>query len=217
MKVMSGVLSKSSFEFNDTTLDVIVIRHDEGENETYFFASKVAKMLGYKRPDDSVRRYCKKGVSLSQFEVTPAFHGGSKPHTVLIPESDVYRLVMRSKNTEAQRFQDFVCDEVLPSIRRYGTYPPSLDTKSQVPSIGYNIGVHEDRMKHFETLNEEQRKDMRKETLTETNSLKSEKHIDMGRSGGATTQKRWRDQTEEVKRSKERIYELEIMLAKVCC
>lgn len=37
-------------------------------------------------------------------------------------ESEVYRLTMKSKLPDAEKFQDWVCDEVLPSIRKYGTY-----------------------------------------------------------------------------------------------
>lgn len=40
----------------------------------------------------------------------------------LIPESDVYRLVFRSKLPEAEKFENWVTSEVLPSIRKYGGY-----------------------------------------------------------------------------------------------
>lgn len=111
---------------------------------------------------------------------------------MLIPECDVYSLIIGSKLPFAIKFKKFVFKEVLPSLRRHGTYPPP-DEQTQRLAIGYNIGVHEDRMKHFDTLDDEQRKDMRKETLTETNTLKSEHHMEMGGRGGTSTQKKWRD------------------------
>ena len=37
-------------------------------------------------------------------------------------ESEVYRLTMKSKLPDAEKFQDWVCDEVLPSIRKHGAY-----------------------------------------------------------------------------------------------
>ena len=40
----------------------------------------------------------------------------------LIPESDVYRLVFRSKLPEAEKFENWVTEEVLPSIRKHGGY-----------------------------------------------------------------------------------------------
>ena len=51
----------------------------------------------------------------------PPSAGGSQSAR-FIPEADVYRLVMRSKLPEAEKFQDWVCEEVLPSIRQHGTY-----------------------------------------------------------------------------------------------
>ena len=47
--------------------------------------------------------------------------GGAQFWTV-IPKRDLYRLVMRSKRPEAERFEDWVVGEVLPSIRKHGYY-----------------------------------------------------------------------------------------------
>lgn len=53
----------------------------------------------------------------------------------IIPESDVYRLVMRSNLPNAERFQDWVVEEVLPSIRRAGGYGQwNLSPASRNPS-----------------------------------------------------------------------------------
>ena len=47
----------------------------------------------------------------------------------IIPESDVYLLIMRSRLPGAIRFQKWVCEEVLPSIRKHGGYltPDKID------------------------------------------------------------------------------------------
>ena len=231
---MSGVLSITSFEFNDVPFDVIIDSSDNDEDKSYFFASKVASALGYKRPDDAVRRHCRKTVNFRQFNVTPAFHGGLEfhPNTVLIPESDVYRLAMRSKIPEAVEFQDFICETLLPSLRKYKTYPPPPEQQYASRQIGYDIGVHEDRMKHFETLECEceyqgnfhtigsqcecglrnVRRQARKQTLDETNLLKSGPHCKAGRRGGSATQQKWRDLVDEKDRLKSRVEELEIRL-----
>ena len=205
---MSGVLSLTSFKFNDIPFDVIVANSDV-ENKSYFFGSRVATALGYKRPDDAVRRHCRNGVNLSKFGKAPVKRGGLEfqPYTVMIPESDVYRLIMRSKIQEADEFQNFICDTVLPSIRKHGQYPPPKH--QQQHAIGYNIGFHRDRMKHFETLSDEQRKDMRKETLTETNSLKSERHVDIGSFGGKKTQSNIKTLQMDYEDLKEKYYRLQ--------
>jgi len=81
-----------------------------------FLANDVAKALGYVKPANAISSHCK-GVTIL---VTPT-DGGAQP-VKYIPESDVYRLVMRSKLPQAEQFQDWVCDEVLPAIRKTGGY-----------------------------------------------------------------------------------------------
>lgn len=94
--------------------DVRVVEH---EGQPWFVASDVAKALGYERPNDAVNAHCKK---LNKFSYGNSPQG-AMPYNI-IPESDVYRLVMRSNLPSAERFQDWVCDEILPAIRKTGHY-----------------------------------------------------------------------------------------------
>ena len=87
------------------------------DGERFLFAARdVAKALGYKRPADAVKQHCK-GVG-----VLPTPSAGGVQETKFITEGDVYRLIIRSKLPSAQRFETWVFDEVLPSIRRFGGY-----------------------------------------------------------------------------------------------
>ena len=85
--------------------------------------------LGYFDTDNAVRNHCKKvndfnpgkspGLSnYGQLELNPR-------GAYFIPESDLYRLIMRSKLPSAERFQDWVVEEVLLSIRKTGSYSVS--------------------------------------------------------------------------------------------
>ena len=85
--------------------------------EPWFVASDVAKALGYERPNDAVNAHCKK-VNKFSYGESPR---GAQPYNI-IPESDVYRLIMRSNLPNAERFQDWVTEDVLPSIRKTGNY-----------------------------------------------------------------------------------------------
>ena len=81
-------------------------------------ANDVAKVLGYKDPADAVYRLVKaknKGLCKTQ---TP---GGMQSVTVL-QEAGIYQLIFGSKLPIAEKFQDWVFEEVLPSIRRDGSY-----------------------------------------------------------------------------------------------
>ena len=91
------------------------------DNKPMFLANDVAKALGYVKPANAISSHCK-GVTIL---VTPT-EGGAQP-VKYIPESDVYRLVMRSKLPQAEQFQDWVCDEVLPTIRKTGGYVAAHD------------------------------------------------------------------------------------------
>lgn len=81
-----------------------------------FCGSDVARALGYSRTNEAVTAHCKGTVKRS----TPTSGG---PQTMLfIPESDVYRLITHSKLPAAERFERWVFDEVLPTIRKTGSY-----------------------------------------------------------------------------------------------
>lgn len=90
------------------------------DGEPWFVASDVAKALGYSNPSDAINRHCKKAIK-TPFNVI--HEGAFNPVQInLIPESDLYRLVMRSNVPDAEEFQTWVCEEVLPSIRKTGSY-----------------------------------------------------------------------------------------------
>ena len=86
------------------------------DDKPMFVANDVAAMLGYSDQPKAVRTHCK-GVAILS---TPT--EGEEVEISFIPESDVYRLVMRSKLPEAEKFQDWVCEEILPAIRKTGGY-----------------------------------------------------------------------------------------------
>ena len=86
------------------------------ENEIWFAAKDVAISLGYSNPQKAIRDHCK-GVNTGDFNTT----GGMQTLNI-IKESDVYRLIMRSKLESAIEFQDWLVEEVLPSIRKNGGY-----------------------------------------------------------------------------------------------
>ena len=92
-------------------LGVLVI-----DGKEYFPATACAKVLGYKEPEKAIRTHCK-GVSELD---TPTPGGNQKKR--FIPEGDLYRLIVRSQLPAAERFERWVFDEVLPSIRKHGLF-----------------------------------------------------------------------------------------------
>ena len=113
------------------------------DGEPWFIASDVAKALGYERPNDAVNTHCKK-VNKFSYGDSPR---GAQPYNI-IPESDVYRLIMRSNLPNAERFQDWVVEEVLPSIRKTGNYSmspasaPGVRPLRDIAAIYEAAGIH---------------------------------------------------------------------------
>lgn len=105
-------------------------------NKPYFVANDVAGALGYSIPKDAIAKHCKGGVIL------PLPTDGGIQKVKFISESDVYRLVMRSKLPQAEAFQDWVVEEVLPSIRQTGGYSVSGIKLRQAPGV-YPMRVFE--------------------------------------------------------------------------
>lgn len=91
------------------------------DNKPYFMASDIAKALGYARPNDAVSRHCRATVKHS----TPI--SGKIQKVNFIPEGDMYRLIAHSKLPSAERFESWIFDEVLPTIRRTGGYINNVD------------------------------------------------------------------------------------------
>lgn len=95
------------------------IRTLEVDGKPYFVASDIAKALGYKRPNDAISAHCRYTVKHS----IP--HPQSKTKTMdvnIIPEGDLYRLIVNSELPTAEKFESWVFDEILPTIRKTGGY-----------------------------------------------------------------------------------------------
>lgn len=92
------------------------VRTIEIDGRPYFVANDVAKALGYSVPKDAISRHCK--GALKHRYLTE----GGEQELKIIPEGDVYRLVVKSQLPKADEFEHWIFDEVLPSIRKNGGY-----------------------------------------------------------------------------------------------
>ena len=86
------------------------------DGKPYAVARDVAEMLGYKKPRNAISAHCK--GALKQGILT---EGGIQEVSV-IPESDIYRLIFKSKLREAEKIEEWVMDVVLPAVRMDGMY-----------------------------------------------------------------------------------------------
>lgn len=137
----------------------------EKEGTVYLKLEAVARGLGFTRTADSgneVVRWERLGKYLSELGVPTC------GHDAFIPENIFYRLAMKAKNETAEKFQAFVADEVIPSIRKHGAYmtPETLEQAVMNPDMLIKIAT---------ALKEEQ--DKRKMLEIENSALTVEKQI----------------------------------------
>ena len=92
------------------------VRTADIDGKVYFCGKDVATALGYAIPSKAINTHCK-GVSKME---APTKSGVQT--MLFIPEGDVYRLVVHSKLPAAEKFEKWVFDEVIPSIRKTGMY-----------------------------------------------------------------------------------------------
>lgn len=94
-------------------------RIDE-DGKVWFVGKDLASKLGYSDPSRALIQHCKKSIKST---ILANRASGNPPLNItLIPESDVWRLVMRSNLPKAEEFQDWICEEVIPALHKAGTY-----------------------------------------------------------------------------------------------
>ena len=86
------------------------------DGNTLFCGSDVARALGYAKPQNAIAAHCKGALKRG----IPT--NGGMQEMSFIPEGDLYRLITHSKLPDAEKFERWVFDEILPSIRRNGMY-----------------------------------------------------------------------------------------------
>lgn len=110
------------YKFENTEIRVVEI-----DGEPWFVGKEVAETLGYSNASDAIATHCK-GVAKRY----PLQTEGGVQNVRLLSEADMLRLVVNSTLPAAERFESWVFEEVLPSIRKTGSYsvPSAAPAKS---------------------------------------------------------------------------------------
>ncbi|MBQ6298688.1 MAG: phage antirepressor [Selenomonadaceae bacterium] len=113
------------------------VRVIELDGEAFFVGRDVAIALGYANPNDALTKHVPDKFKRVSQIATPS---GTQNMTV-INEAGMYKLVMRSKLPNAERFSDWVCETVLPSIRKHGVYATSDFISKSIADPTWAIGI----------------------------------------------------------------------------
>lgn len=126
--------------------DIKVFSHTEfgelsiliADGKEYFPATECARILGYKNPKDAVNRHCR---WVAKHDLPHPQNPEKTLKMNFIPEGDLYRLIVKSQLPTAERFERWVFDEVLPSIRKHGMYATDelLDEMLRSPEYGIKL------------------------------------------------------------------------------
>ena len=104
------------------------LRTTEIEGKVYYCGTDIARALGYANPQKAIKDHCKLGgVTNRSVGVQTGYKADGTPamqnvEMKFITEGNVYRLIARSKLPQAEKFESWVFDEVLPQIAHTGSY-----------------------------------------------------------------------------------------------
>ncbi|EGQ0541853.1 phage antirepressor [Staphylococcus aureus] len=107
------------------------------EGKQWFPAINVAEILGYTNPRKAIRDHAKeKGVTIRS-----VLSNGGNQNKKFIDEGNLYRLISRSKLPQAEQFEEWVFDDVLPAIRKHGIYATDNVIEQTLKDPDYIITV----------------------------------------------------------------------------
>lgn len=119
------------------------VRIIEEDGKVLFCGKDVAKALGYAKPRNAINTHCRGGLKRGVGVQTGVKADGSPAiqhiEAIFIPEGDLYRLITHSKLPAAERFEKWVFDEVLHTIRKTGGYGQPVDMELLTQVIAQTV------------------------------------------------------------------------------
>lgn len=108
-------------------------------NEPWLVGKDAAIALGYSNPRDALAKHVPDKFKKDGVAIRDAI--GREQFPVLINEAGLYKLIMRSKLPNAEKFSDWTCGEVLPSIRKHGIYATDAFIEKAIANPDFAIKI----------------------------------------------------------------------------
>jgi prophage antirepressor-like protein len=118
MKNIFETLDENFILFESSMINVIIDNNDK----IWFGAKQLTTAIGYKDWKDALRTHITKKEKIFLVDINHSYTIKQQPKTLYISEAGLYKLILRSKLPKAQKFTEWVTNDVLPSIRKYGYY-----------------------------------------------------------------------------------------------
>lgn len=150
----------NTLKYNKEHITIII----DNNNMPWFSASSITKILQYSDGDDAIRRHVDKSDKttfrkLKKFmNNVPAY---SKPHSIFINEFGLYSILLGSDMPAAKKFKRWVITEVLPSIRKTGSYHIEEKYQKQLDKLNEEINELRDELDDNNNKLKEARRNIR--------------------------------------------------------
>ena len=133
------------------------------DNEPWFVGKDVAEALGYKNVRDSLARHIDSDDKRDGVVIHDSMGREQKP--IIINESGLYSLILSSKLPSAKKFKHWVTSEVLPTLRKTGSYAKVPTDPRELLML--TIKAHEQTAQRVDVL-EEKVSDLEKSTTIDS-------------------------------------------------
>lgn len=127
MKNIFETLDDNYILFEQSHINVII----DNADKIWFNANQLTKSIGYKDSRDAIKKHILKTDLIQLKKINHSYNIKQHPQTIYINESGLYKLILRSKLPKAKIFTEWVTNDVLPSIRKYGYYKMKKDYENE--------------------------------------------------------------------------------------
>ncbi|OCG45667.1 hypothetical protein A9G34_00780 [Gilliamella sp. Choc4-2] len=111
-----------TFNFNNSP-----VRTTEINNQIWFLANDVCSILEYKNSRRAIELHCKEKGVTKRYTLTK----GGNQEMIYISEANLFRLIIKSKQEKAFIFEEWVMEDLLPTIRKTGSYSLTINAEQQ--------------------------------------------------------------------------------------
>jgi len=129
------------FQFQSHAIRVLT----DDQGNPWFLANDVCQVLGYKNTSKAISDHCREGgvtkryIGVTTGTTKEGDEATQQVEALFIDEGNLYRLTIKSRKPEAEPFEIWVCDDVLPSIRKTGQYTQPAVTNPTAPRAKFAL------------------------------------------------------------------------------
>lgn len=125
------------------------VRFIDVEGKPYAVAVDVATALGYRNSRKALKDHCR---HVTKRYIPHPQSANKQMELNVIPEGDIYRLIMKSRLPQAEKFESWVMEEVLPQIRKTGGYIPVKEKISDIEIMSQALAIAQRTINNFDDI-----------------------------------------------------------------